>query len=221
MTLQNKIFRDSEGDAWFVRNPKEASSQARLLAGAVQALGFKPTRILEIGCAGGAPLNVLQQTFDCECFGIDPSGEAVEYAKSTFPDISCKVGTADNIEYGDNEFDLVVLGFCLYLTDPEHHFRAAWQIDRVLRDKGAVVIKDFLPPAAYKNAYAHRSGIFARKMPWSDMLLWHPSYSLLSRTYMEHGEPFTFAPDERVGIDILYKDTGVAFPDRPREFADR
>jgi SAM-dependent methyltransferase len=217
-TLQKDAFAKSEGDAWFSRNPKEANDQARLLVQSVQALGAKPQRVLEVGCAGGAPLNVIQEAFEAECFGIEPSAKAVEYANATYPNIKCAIGTADNLEFDDGEFDLVVLGFCLYLTDPQHHFRTAWQIDRVLRNKGLVVIKDFLAPSPYKNTYTHLPGLFARKMPWADMLLWHPSYSLLSRVYMEHGDPFTFAPDERVGIDILYKDSTVAFPNRPPEF---
>lgn len=206
---------DGEGDAWFDRNLKTAHVRIKLLARRIAETGLKPTRILEIGCAGGGPLDFLRETFNADCHGIDPSEKAISHARATHPEIGFSVGTADELPYADASFDLVVLGFCLYIIDPQHHFRVAWQIDRVLMDKGAVAIIDFLPPSPYRNPYAHRPGIYAHKMQWADMLAWHPSYTLLSRTYQEHGEPFGHESDERVAIDILYKDAQAAFPDRP------
>ena len=215
---QKSVFIKSEGDAWFERNPKEASEQSVALLDALTAIRIAPRSILEIGCGGGAPLHMLREAFGAKCAGVDPSRKAIAYAASNFPDIDFSIGTADDLPFEDDSFDLVVLGFCLYLTDPKDHFRAAWQIDRVLQDNGTVVIKDFLVPSAYKTPYAHQPGVFSYKMSWSQMLTWHPAYSLLSRTYIEHGSTLTFAPDERVAIDLIRKDTSVAFPDPPTAF---
>lgn len=215
---QKTVFIESEGDAWFERNPKEASSQVSLMLTALRSMQIAPKSILEIGCGGGAPLSVLQKAFGAKCVGIDPSSKAVEYGSTKYPGILFLQGTADDLQFEDESFDLVVAGFCLYLTDPRDHFRIAWQIDRVLRDKGSIVIKDFLAPSPYKNSYAHQPNLYSYKMDWSNMLTWHPSYSLLSRTYIEHGADLMFAPDERVGIDIIRKDAAVAFPGRPETF---
>ena len=100
-----------------------------------------------------------------------------------------------------------------------NHFKTAWQVDRVLQARAFAVIRDFLPPTPYKNPYAHSSGLHSFKMNWSAMLMWHPSYQLVSRTYTEHSRPFTFAPDECVVLDVLRKDCALAFPDRPPAFA--
>ena len=76
---------------------------------------------------------------------------------------------------------------------------------------GAVIV-DFLPPSPHRVPYSHRPGLFSHKMEWQRMFTWHPAYHLLDRSYQEHRESFSFAPQERVTTDILLKATATAFP---------
>ncbi|HJW40256.1 MAG TPA: class I SAM-dependent methyltransferase [Rhizomicrobium sp.] len=212
---QKEVFLESEGDAWYARNPAPPTPRAQALARTLKEMHIAPSAILEVGCAGGGFLAALQQEFSAaRCAGIDPSARAIEDAGARYPDMTFRQSTADDLPFKDASFDLVILGFCLYLTDPADHFRAAWQTDRVTRSPGFVVVRDFLPPSPYRNSYAHKPGLFSHKMNFSGMLTWHPAYALLSRTYREHSSPYGYDADERVITDILRKDADMAFPRR-------
>src|SRR5262249_49568767 len=118
------------------------------------------------------------------------------------------------LAFEDSFFDVVIFGFCLYLSDPQHHFAIAAEADRTLRDGGFLVISDFCSPVPYRNRYAHHEGLYAFKMQYSNMFLWHPAYRLLSRTYFEHDEHLTLSRDEAAVVDVLHKDLANAFPQR-------
>ena len=212
---QKQEFLDAEGDAYFDRNPKDADCESDPVVRALAPLAIKPKMVLEIGCGNGARLACVTRLIGGTGHGIEPSGKAVEFATREFPELKVVQGTADDLPYADGQFDLVIFGFCLYLCDPQDHFRIAWQADRVLKETGFVVIKDFLPPSPFRNAYAHKPGVRSYKMDWSTMFTWHPAYRLLTRHYIEHAKPFTFHPNERICIDVLRKDATVAFPDNP------
>lgn len=208
---QKDAFLACEGDAYFNRNAKGAVREHHVIS-ALQRLHIKPRRVLEIGCGFGSQLKSLQEVFEAECFGIDPSPQAVSAGLAN--NLQLSIGTADRLEYDDSSFDFVLFGFCLYLCDPEDHFSIAAEANRVLQNGGILGICDFRSTTPYRNPYSHRSGLYSYKMEYSRMFLWHPSYQLLSRCYCELHEPFTFAPDEAVSVDLLRKDSTNAFPDK-------
>jgi hypothetical protein len=47
------------------------------------------------------------------------------------------------------------------------------------------------------------------------MFTWNPAYRLISRRYIEHARPLSFAADEQVCVDVLRKDSQIAFPNNP------
>ncbi len=208
---QKSVFLQSEGDAYFDRNEKNADCSADPVVGSVTRLKLKPTNILEIGCGNGARLDCLFQSVGGNCYGIDPSSKAVDFAKQNFPNHIFVQGTADDLPYADEMFDTVVFGCCLYLCDPQDHFKISWQVDRVLKREGFLVIKDFLPALPHKNEYTHQPGLYSHKMHYANMFAAHPLYSLLSREYLEHVSPYTFDSHERMSVDILRKDSAAAF----------
>jgi ubiquinone/menaquinone biosynthesis C-methylase UbiE len=213
--MQRDAFLESAGDQYYERNRDSFSNIAHVTADALRPLGVKPRRILEIGCSAGHRLEELQRKFGAECWGIDPSKKAVDAGMARAPSLHLSVGTADKLAFDNGAFDLVIFGHCLCLCDPEDFFRIAQEADRVLQDRGFVVVVEFVVPSPYKNPFRHNPGVFAYKMDYTKMFLWHPSYRLISRNYWEHSQPFTFAVDEAVGFDVLIKDRASAFPDNP------
>lgn len=208
---QKDIFLASEGDAYFSRNVASLDHEDHITL-ALQRLQIRPRRILEIGCSDGGRLVKMREAFGSECFGIDPSREAINAARSK--DLHLSIGTADRLEYDDASFDFVLFGFCLYLCDPQDHFIIAAEANRVLQNGGLVGIYDFCSTRPYRNAYSHKPGLYSHKMEYANMFLWHPGYRLLSRSYYELGRKFTYMPDEAVSIDLLRKDFVNAFPSR-------
>jgi ubiquinone/menaquinone biosynthesis C-methylase UbiE len=220
---QKAVFLNGEGDAWFDRNCGDACfrQQEREAADSVLA-AFETVetgdyrRVLEVGCANGWRLSALRRRYRCDCFGIDPSKAGIAQGKERFGDIDLAVGTADDLPFEDGFFDVVILGFCLYLCDRKDLFKIAWQVDRVLAETGRLYIRDFDPPFAYKNRYAHFPGLYSYKMPYADMFLWNPAYSrIYHRSHSHHGTTFHEDPDERIGVSVLGKNTKDAYPENP------
>lgn len=164
------------------------------------------TKILEVGCADGKNLNYFKERFDCECYGIDPSIKAIEHGKELYPDLNLALGTADQIEFLDEYFDIVIFGFCLYLADRTLLSRIVSEGDRVTKDNGFLVIVDFDSKLPSQNQYKHFNGIKSYKFDYSSIFLAYPHYSLVEKIPYSH-KNFNFEIDinERIATFILYK----------------
>lgn len=207
MDEQRRIFLDTEGDHYFQRNSKEIERQRELALEDPNRdpilralLQFRPDSILEIGAANGWRLDIARRLWNPRCFGIDPSRAAIEDGKRRFPEIDLSVGTADNLF--QHQVSCVVFGCCLYLCDSADLFRIATEADRVLLDRGYLMVFDFYPPAPHRNPYIHRSGVYSSKMDYSSLWRWHPSYVLWSQ---EMAGPDPLNPDERLAMTVLRK----------------
>ena len=78
------------------------------------------------------------------------------------------------------------------------------------------MIIDFYPPYNYKNIYHHCDGVFSFKMNYSNMFIWHPSYTLIETTSFSHNsDMFDISPDERLALSIIYKEHEPQIPQTP------
>ncbi len=214
---QKSAFLSEEGDNYFRRHrsltqPGENDYVLDTLAAA--ALSFDS--FLEIGCSNGYRVASLAKATGARGFGIDPSTEAIETGRQLFGgSINLCVGSAETLPFEDRSVDLVVFGFCLYLTDVEDHFRIASEANRVLRDGGSLLIYDFLSGVPYYNDYHHMPGLKSHKMDFSRYFLAHPGYTLAYR----HARPYEAGKemnaDNTVVTDILRKDFRNAFVPNP------
>src|SRR5437868_3398432 len=118
---QKDVFLASEGDQWFLRNQSKLTAENRddVLVSELEKLANPPRDILEVGCSNGWRLECLRKRWGSAVYGIDPSSRAIDAARLQYPAVNFRVGTADELPYGDSQFDLVILGFCLYLCDRE------------------------------------------------------------------------------------------------------
>jgi ubiquinone/menaquinone biosynthesis C-methylase UbiE len=206
MSIQKQAFLQSEGDRWYERNIDALKSKdGDPVLSTIVKLRLNPKSILEIGCANGWRLKHLTDG-GAECFGIDPSEKAIREANNP----NLKIGTADNLPFPDNSFDLVIFGFCLYLVDPSLHFRCVAEADRVLSDGGTLIIFDFQSKTPYFNDYTHLTGMRSYKMEHSDYFLASPAYAMIYRETSDGLDP-----DNRIGVDVLIKDQQKAFPKNP------
>jgi ubiquinone/menaquinone biosynthesis C-methylase UbiE len=216
MSVQKDLFLQSEGDKWFRRNKRVLSTDIHIAACPVLRLitELKPTpaRVLEIGCSNGWRLNELKRFGVAECYGIDPSKEAIEDGKTKYPTLNLAVGTADRLPPDIPPFNVVIFGFCLYLCDPFDHFRIVMEADRVLQDDGHLFIHDFDPPMPYRNEYSHRQGMYSYKMDFARLFLAHPHYALRQKKFVPHNPEKGFSPNNRVAVSWLVKDSGQAWP---------
>lgn len=166
--------------------------------------------LLEIGCCYGYNLAYLNRRFGYEVFGIEPSSKAIEYGKQAFGDkINFMQGTADDLKYSDDFFNVVLVGSCLYQVDRSLIAKTLSEIDRVLLCGGFLVITDFDTPFPCKRENQHNRLTPTYKDNYGAMYLHSPyNYTLVEkRTYSFNGD-FVFPDDvqERVSTQILYKE---------------
>lgn len=174
---QADIFVESEGDHWFERNRAKIGVRDPV-SELIEEAGIKPTSVLEIGCANGWRLAYLREKYGCDVHGVEPSYQAcVEAARLRVPVWRI---TAEALPAGNEAYDLVIYGFCLYATDPADWFKIVAEGDRVLRPDGHIVIHDFsIRPdgEAHARQYEHRDGIWSYHVDFSHFWLANPLYS--------------------------------------------
>ncbi len=219
MKTQKEIFQSTEGDQWFLRNKeayKKLEHENDLILQSLKKLEIVPKKILEVGCSNGIRLNNLHKTFGSECYGIDPSVQAIESGKSDFPKLTLQVGTADVLPFENQIFDTIIFGFCLYLCDRKDLFKIAYEADRCLANGGHIVIMDFSPPFPYKNIYTHQDGICSYKMNYANLFNWNPAYNEIYNNISSHyGVTKRHIPNEKVAVTILNKNEEFAYPLEP------
>jgi len=161
---QSDVFVESEGDAWLERNRTKLGEHDPV-SEVIEQAGIKPTSVLEIGCANGWRLAHLRKKYGCEVHGVEPSMQGcIEAATRRVPVWRC---TAESLPAGNEVYDLVIYGFCLYVAD------------RVLRPDGHIVIHDFsIRPddEAHVRLYEHRDNISSYHVDFSHFWLANPLY---------------------------------------------
>jgi len=209
---QKEIFLQSEGNAWFTRNQQGVAGRKlpdddALLREVLDFLPVNPgggLKVLEVGCGDGTRLAWLKNNRNADCYGIEPSAQAVEAACAK--GINVQQGTADVLPFDSQSFDIVIFGFCLYLCDREDLFRIANEADRVLRSPGWLMIMDFYSPIPRARTYHHRPGVQSYKMDYRGLFTWHPDYECMTHKVRHHSEAsYTDAQDEWVAVSVLRK----------------
>jgi len=161
-------------------------------------------KLLEVGASNGLRLGHVQRELGMDVAGIEPSSAAVAEARMAGLDV--QVGTAENMPFEDDTFDIVVFGFCLYLCDPSDLFRIAAEADRVLKQTGWVVIQDFYAEVPAVRPYHHIEGVYSRKMDYRTLFSWHPDYTCYSHRVVGHQTSgFVDDPQEWVATSVLRK----------------
>lgn len=205
MTEQRDAFLADAGDGWFRRNPGTDTAkrhyESRLLSYVEPS-----SSVLEVGCSDGRRLAALAELVPGRFVGIDPSTEAISAGRDRWPHLQLHVGSADALPFKE-KFDLVILGFFLYLCDRALLPQIVAETDRVLRDGGTLAIIDFDPRYPRRRPYRHRPGLWSFKMDYASVFLGFPSYALAEKVPFHHGGD-GWEPDEtdRIALNILRKD---------------
>lgn len=185
--MQKDIFRESEGDAWFIRNREKLGQGRDLVSDLILANGIVPKRVVEIGCSNGWRLAALRERYGCEVFGVDPSMKAAVDAAALRVPVACSTASTPAVQ--TRPFDMVIYGFCLYLTDPQDWFQIVAAGDAMLEPGGHLIIHDFDSSGAfYARQYEHRDGVLAYHFDFAVLWMKHPLYTMVSRNIGENAE---------------------------------
>lgn len=209
--LQDDYFLKGEADAYFNRNSRKLSNVKKdedFIFSSIVRMNIKPKTVLEVGCANGFRLNWLNQDYNCRVVGIEPSKQAVEDGNKKFPNIELKIGTSDMLEKIESFFNIIILGFFVYLLPREKLFKLAYEVDRHLEEGVYVVGLDFNTKFPIMNRYAHLKDIYSFKFDLAKMFTWNPQYMEVFKQIINHDEkPFLGNQDEVIGCTILRKNS--------------
>ncbi len=211
--MSNKdYFSKGEADNWFQRNIKtlcsgEDDKVSELLRDWLEPFGENIETIVEVGCGSAHRLSHLSNQLNARGYGVEPSNKAVEYASNTFPDLTIKAGYGDDVPFEDKYFDLVHLGFFLYLVDRDKYLKCISEADRLLKFGGFLSIIDFETPYPYSNEYSHQKGVFSHKTDNAKVFVGTGFYSIVNKFQFSHSN-FFFDKNinERVSLTLLYKE---------------
>ena len=213
---QGEKFLGGEGDAWFLRNQDSLDRtledpSVKFIRYSLNEFRHEIFNVLEIGCGGGSKLSSLSSFFSAKGYGIDPSQKAINFAKKRYAasddNLTFITGLATDLPYESEKFDFVFFGFCLYLLPPNEIFRAVAEADRVLRDGGFLAILDFDYGQLKVNPYKHANGISSYKNNYSTLFTTSGYYHQVSKwSFSLLGNSFVHDKDERLSIEVLYKE---------------
>lgn len=192
-------FSTQDADAWYRRNKHKLGVSEDPVITTLTDFGIIPHgRVFEFGCANGWRLKCLWELFDnsIECWGSEISQDACRDA-----DKRIKL----NMEPAIASCDMVIMGFVLYLVQPENLLYWAHYANSILKDGGHLVIYDFLPDHPYSRIFEHNPELRSRKMDHAALWLANPAYSIAARRTM--GDE-----DDKTHVTILKKDVERAFP---------
>jgi SAM-dependent methyltransferase len=112
-------------------------------------------KALDVGCGSGQLTNLLGKAGFGQVIGIDPSEPQLKHAKSEFPNVSFRVGDANNMnDIKDNSVDLVTVAQALHWFD-FHRFLS--EARRILKPGGILAIAGYKIPQLIDEPVAQES----------------------------------------------------------------
>jgi ubiquinone/menaquinone biosynthesis C-methylase UbiE len=190
---QKKAFLDFEGDEWFFRNSNSIAnynSEEDAVINLMKDYNLKAQTLLELGCSAGYRLNAIKEYFpDSIICGLEPSKLAIEYGLKNYPEINFVNGTADDLSsYKDASFDIIIVGFLLYVIDRDLLLKVISEIDRVLKNGGKIILVDFFSELPTKNSYEHIKDAlaFSFKQNYDEIFLSTKLYHLIDKSSYNH-----------------------------------
>ncbi|RZI48271.1 class I SAM-dependent methyltransferase [Lactococcus kimchii] len=106
------------------------------------------TRLLDVGCANGRLLEMLNQKTKIFGVGLDISSEMVRVATARFPEFTFVQGKAEHLPFAANSFDLLTCSASFHhFPNPEQFLQEA---KRLLDENGRLVIAEIHIPLITK-----------------------------------------------------------------------
>jgi ubiquinone/menaquinone biosynthesis C-methylase UbiE len=216
---QKDAFLNYEADSWYLRN-KEAryAGDEDIVIKILKEYGAAPQNILEIGCSYGYRLHAIARNFKgAMVTGIEPSQQAIDYGRKAYPEVSFIKGTADEMSaLNTGAFDLVIIGFVLYVVDRSILLKVVGETDRVLKDGGILMIIDFFSEKPLRNPYEHIKEIdaYAFKQNYDEMFVASKLYHLLDKRSLSHSKKAYSLTDDyydKYSLTTLRKDLSAGY----------
>jgi SAM-dependent methyltransferase len=154
---QDEVFAAYEGNNWFQRNRsvlEHFDPEADLPLKLMKLYQMNPRTVLEVGAANGYRLAEISQQHGTKVVAVEPSREAILDGRLRFPRVEFVQGVASAIPL-ERSFDVIIVNGVFCWMERTTLLRSVAEIDRLLLDKGFLIIGDFYPSNQLKTHYHH------------------------------------------------------------------
>jgi len=143
-----RVFNDIEwAEGYYKRNKKNIKRVGKRLAGILKTMGFKGGTILDVGCGfASVPIEIAKSFSDVKITGIDLGEPLLDIGRRLIKteklekQIVLSNGDAQNLQYKNNSFDVVINSFLLHIV--ENPIEMLNEIERVTKSEGIILITD-------------------------------------------------------------------------------
>ncbi len=140
-------------------------------------LKFK--NVLEIGCSTGFILQKIYEITKADCYGIDISKKAIIEGKKLFKNIKLFYGFFESSNLKKKNYDLIILGFFLFLLNPNNILNLFSKINDSIKPGGLLIIYDFYNKKFHKKNYKHEKKLSTYRYDFKNIFLSVPNYELV------------------------------------------
>jgi ubiquinone/menaquinone biosynthesis C-methylase UbiE len=143
-----RVFNDQEwAEGYYKRNRKNIERVGKRLAGLMKTIGFTGGTILDVGCGfASVPIEIAKTFPNVKITGIDLGEPLLDIGRTLIKkerlekQIVLLNGDAQNLQYENNSFDVVINSFLLHIV--ENPIQMLNEIDRVAKPEGIILITD-------------------------------------------------------------------------------
>ena len=178
MKTNNSKKLSEFGDTWY-KKVKFNSNSSDILK-IFQELNISGNNILEIGCGRGETLFKLKKKMkNTKLMGIDISKEAIKYCQKKYKNIRFQNLSSLKIRKLRGSFDIIILGYFLYLLPREKLFEQFDLITKKLNKNGILIINDFKTNYPCYNLNETNKKILSFKTDYVQFLTSSNNYELI------------------------------------------
>jgi SAM-dependent methyltransferase len=209
---QDYVFENSEGDKWFDRNAEALNSfdaDNDLPFRLIRMYDLDPESVFEIGAANGARLAALKKEMSIsKAVAIEPSEKAILDGMNRYAGIQFIRSVAMKIPL-EITFDLGIVNFVLHWIDRRSLLHSIAEIDRLINDKGFLIIGDFFPSYPSKVRYHYtKQKVYTFKQNYVNIFVASGLYHIVGTLTTKHSSPgleFDASSQSRIGTWLLQK----------------
>lgn len=224
---QHEVFADFEGDRWFARNKQCLCAwdpAHDLPLRLVELYRLRPRTVIEVGASNGFRMAAVAQRYGAKTVAVELSDAALRDGQARFPDVQFVQAGADALPV-KGPFDLVIVNFVFHWLDRARLLRAVAEIDRVLADRGYLIIGDFAAAHPTRMRYHHLPDheVYTYKQDYAAVFLASGLYQQVAALTGDHAENTLrsdAADQERIAAWLLRKRLGDLYVEgsyNPRE----
>jgi ubiquinone/menaquinone biosynthesis C-methylase UbiE len=143
-----RVFNDQEwAEGYHARNRKSIQKVGQRLVKLLKSMGFTGGTVLDVGCGfATVPIEIAKAFPEATITGIDLGEPLLEIGRKLIKNnglenhVSLLNGDAQNIQYEDSSFDLVINSFLLHIV--ENPIQMLNEIERVAKPGAIILMTD-------------------------------------------------------------------------------